>query len=419
MDKLVSVIVIGNDDYSYFVRCVNSIKRQSYKSIEITVVIDEGFKGVVSEEILQDVDMKYNDDLITGVNEAMNEAKGELVLLCNITAVLAGNYIQQMVGTDRTFWGGNYLAQQNRQYEMNERLNLLPYGKLFSKQVLQEHQLNIEGNCSYSYELFTMEYMNFVDDLEFCHQAYSYDCNNNLLHYNEISSTDLLHWDRFCHALAKTVERKYCAIPLTLLENLNPNITTQEEVVLINQVLECFRENIELAYSIEKLYITKWIKQINDDTDEYLFNGTMQFFRVFDEEKDIQKILLQEVNWSEEFYELIKNIEIDKYLFFVKNYRCQITNDLVQYDDSEMIKDMSKKIESITEELSKISKNQNKMVRTPVEHYQAQVVNVRNIPSAQLAEVFVERSIIGQMGIKMIIQALLGWIKYKIKRGRS
>lgn len=100
--ELVSVIIVNHNRRNFLSDCLESVKIQSYPSIEVIVVDDFSIDG--SQELVKikypEVNLIENETeefLCDSENKAINQAKGQYVLFLENDAILEKNYIEQLV----------------------------------------------------------------------------------------------------------------------------------------------------------------------------------------------------------------------------------------------------------------------------------------------------------------------------------
>lgn len=108
MEKLISIIIINYNSYSYTFECLKSLRNQTYKNFEV-LLVDNGSKYdlfLKMKEKLNQFNNILNIKLIrniinlyfgAGNNKAIKEAKGEYICLLNNDTEVLPDFIEKMV----------------------------------------------------------------------------------------------------------------------------------------------------------------------------------------------------------------------------------------------------------------------------------------------------------------------------------
>ena len=89
---MVSVIIDACNGHKFLVRSLNSIRRQTYKDIEIIVVANDNIQKLVQN----DVKVIMAQSFCKGLKEAVETAAGNRIYLCSSTSVITENVISDL-----------------------------------------------------------------------------------------------------------------------------------------------------------------------------------------------------------------------------------------------------------------------------------------------------------------------------------
>lgn len=120
-DPLVSVIVPCYNHGKFIVECINSIKRQSYKNIELTVIDDGSIDNSVN--ILRQLQNEYDFNLIVQENRGLPATLNK-----GIKEYVKGKYIAICASDD--YWALDKIEKQVLYMEANESFAMC-YGKTY------------------------------------------------------------------------------------------------------------------------------------------------------------------------------------------------------------------------------------------------------------------------------------------------
>lgn len=204
MNSLVSVIIPVYNVAPYVVNCLESLRRQTYKEIEI-IVIDDGSidgSGTICDDIAEQdnrisVFHLSNGGVSRARNYGMDKANGEYFAFADSDDIVADDFIERAV-----------LAIQNAEYvsgafqtinEKNETANIdymsdfsetvvcseylkkmsgyqagaywgANWGKLFSADIIREHNIRFESEVGFAEDYrFNLEYLKYVNIVSLIH----------------------------------------------------------------------------------------------------------------------------------------------------------------------------------------------------------------------------------------------------------
>ena len=112
-DSLVSVIVLNYNAGELLLNCIESIKKSSYKNLEI-IVVDNISKDNSHEKCkerypeIKLIQNKENLGYCGGNNVGINEAKGEFIVILNPDTIVESNWLDELIIAYKKFGEGLY-----------------------------------------------------------------------------------------------------------------------------------------------------------------------------------------------------------------------------------------------------------------------------------------------------------------------
>ena len=182
MKAAISVFVICKNE-TYLTRCLNAIKRQSLKPIEIVLISD----GSVENEVVKDLENvsvydEVGENIYRKVNQALLAAKGEYILLCSNTSNMTDNLLETLgnvtlsedISIAQTLPSATLYVPNSNGYEKCDAY-LSVYGKLFSKTVIKDAGLSFDEASSIGEYCFLDAYLKKTRGITVCENAGIYE----------------------------------------------------------------------------------------------------------------------------------------------------------------------------------------------------------------------------------------------------
>lgn len=217
MDSLISVIIPYYKDHKYLLRCLNAIRRQTYKNVEILLVLNEQ-----QDEVNYDVKVirGIGESIYTGLNKAVYEAKGEYIYFCTATSILRDNALEELYteinnnGVDLSCIS-IYIPNGNDYKEYSERLSL--FGKLYKKSLLGKDPFREDSvYCEYGY---VAKYLTRCKGIRESSASSVYETDKMLLNEPEVKSFKIEAWQCLFDVIGTDFEKDGFACKLTEQES--------------------------------------------------------------------------------------------------------------------------------------------------------------------------------------------------------
>jgi len=152
-NPLVSVIVLNYNAGELLLNCIESVKKSTYKNLEIIVVdnISTDKSQKACKEKYSDIKLIQNDEnfgYCEGNNIGIRDAKGDYIIILNPDTIVESNWIEELISAYNKFGEGLY---QPKHLSLNEKtvymsagnmLNIFGFGYAREKGNKDENQFN-------------------------------------------------------------------------------------------------------------------------------------------------------------------------------------------------------------------------------------------------------------------------------------
>jgi len=160
-NPLVSVIVLNYNAGELLLNCIGSIKKSTYKNLEIIVVdnISTDKSQETCKKKYPDIKLIQNNEnfgYCEGNNIGIREAKGDYIIILNPDTIVESNWIEELISAYNKFGEGLY---QPKHLSLNEKtvymsagnmLNIFGFGYAREKGNKDENQFNKIEEISYA-----------------------------------------------------------------------------------------------------------------------------------------------------------------------------------------------------------------------------------------------------------------------------
>ncbi len=198
MDSLISVVIPYCKERKYLLRCINSIKRQTYTDIEIILVSDN-----------QREEIEYKVKVISTIKEAIKKAKGEYIFFCSNTSILTNNVLEELYvnivkeGVDLS--SVNVYVSNGVDYtEYFTQISV--FGKLFRKNWLQD--ISIEENSEYGLQELIAKYLVKCNRIQESNRAIVYETDKAILSPEQTQKFEIETWKRVFELIGTDFSKK-------------------------------------------------------------------------------------------------------------------------------------------------------------------------------------------------------------------
>lgn len=376
---MVSVIVKVYSNQKYLIRCLNSIKRQTYKDIEIIVMSEEAVGNIPA-------DISARISLVQGMNEgdaiktALDNAKGEGVVFVSSDSMMTDNVIQELLETSEELSVCSYTRVYTpdcTDYTLNKQSHISMCGKMYNKSQLLK-VLN-EKNIKDEVEL-TVEYLDQCKGLALAEETAIYEAEKTNMTEN-ITQRDEDGWKKLLQLVSDKGMvadiRNY--ITAGIGEVVSETITDTDDIM--DYAKEKFHNDVWLNYIVAKKSVINWWNQLQDVNNNKAYKKYIEYISSFEGES-VAKLLLNDCGIDDSTFEVMRTNEQTVFLDVLCGVRAESGAKLAVGG----IANMHLGSNGYTPEMTGV----------------------------QLAEFVVDKYKTGKLGLKTIFKSMVAWIKYKI-----
>lgn len=311
---MVSIIIPEYKDDLYLIRCLNSIRRQNYKDTEILLINGRCGTAIIDKYNLKIVETNNVED--NGLNKAIVAAKGEYILFCNVSTILASNTLTELMkDVDNAFTYVNGYVLKEEEFQSRKDFMLSCYGKLFQKSKLLEHSIAFSGNNILSEYAFVIKYAACFKNIKFREDICIYETEPEALSISNDTCTNITQWQECFDAIRNSVDEIASELKKGLIERIRENAIYSEELAHLAE--KEFHTDYELNYVCE----APILKQLWYDVKENKDLAALEDFKAYlakYENESLLSLLLGACGLKANYYEYIKNNELTNVLFLIE-----------------------------------------------------------------------------------------------------
>ena len=396
--RMISVVIPYSKDKTYLKRCLSMIKRQSCKDIEIILIADNCPPGLSEEYSLRFICCESEANKYYALNQALDTAKGDYIFFSGIASVCAENTLEELRkaadGNKESFpYISCYCEQKGELSEHGAALASL-YGKLFETAVIKKHNIRFNEASMLAETEFVYIYMGLYSSIQLLDRLEIYETGKPLADMEDAAIT-VQEWRN----VLSQVRLLKASIKSPALDSLcrmveKCRISSYELLAVTEEELH---EAYELNYCIAKPVLKEWWPRIMDNGDEELFIKVQRYFALFEQDEDFLSLLMHTCDLTKEHYCYIKDNEVNKALFFLKETSGNMDQ---QAALEKMLLPLKEEIETLRVSMDAIEENRNRN---------------ENPNGFELAQFTVDGYSKGKLGLQTIYKSFRAWLKYKFK----
>lgn len=310
---MISVIIPKYEDDLYLIRCLNSIKRQTYKDTEILVIDGNCQQDIIDKYGLRIVETETNK--CNGLNKAIAQAKGDYIYFCNVSSVPAPNTLSSLLNEDDVtcLYANSYVMVGNS-FEEKDRL-LSCYGKLFDKSKIAEKKIQFEGNCLYAEYFFVIEYVSCFEKLCKKDEVSIYDTEPVTVCEESDINIEVTQWKKCLQTIKSSTEEVRDVLSKAMAQVIREQIVCSEEIARLAE--EELHTDYELNYACLAPVLKLLWNDIAKNKNVKAFDSFREYLGKYEGE-NLADVLLQACGLKGCHYEYIKNNNVKQCLFLIE-----------------------------------------------------------------------------------------------------
>ena len=280
---MVSVIVDACNSHKFLVRSLNSIRRQTYKDIEIIVVAKENIENLLQN----DTKLVTAQSFCEGLKKAVESTSGQKIYFCSSTSVITENVIADLNALTeensdalQCTYTKAFIKNQN-DYAPYMGNNVSLYGKLTDKVVLMK-ALSDKYNSQAD---IVVSYMKQCKGVVTVDGAALYEsCTESELCENVLGTTKEASLKSFLNnvkdsGMSDNV-RNY--ITAGLGEFIASTVEDAEDIMFY--VSSTMPQDIWLNYSVARKTVNVWWNTIQSGNNAKVYKRFIEYISSFDED---------------------------------------------------------------------------------------------------------------------------------------
>lgn len=315
---MISVVIPYSEDQTYLVRCVNAVKRQTYKDVQLLVIAAQCDPETVQEYGLEVIE-NDNGGQYGGINEAVGRAEGEYLYFCNITSVPAPNTLERLLEeyeADRNILKyGKCYVEKEQEFAACAGMVASCYGKLYAMEVIRDRNIRFRENSAFAEMQFVAEYAEYMEDMVPLESVYIYetDLQRNKLKYID-EGIDVADWKVLLEQIGRLNETINGLMMTQLCEYMESYRVYSKDVFDIT-LENC--DNLQLQYMVAKSALTFWWEEVRERHDQEAFENMKACLERYEESEKYLELLLMVCGIRQEQYPYLKEKDLQTALYFI------------------------------------------------------------------------------------------------------
>lgn len=347
---MISIIIPKYDDRTYFRRCINAIRQQTYKDLEVFIVC--GTEETLEEKEMADLRMHKiateEKGKYAGLRAAILAARGDYIFFCDIMSVLAPTTLEKLLENassfPETFSCARCLIPDKKGYKHFERMGMSYYGKLFRRDILVENSIFPNGNKILAESIFNAKYLRYYSAVTYDESIYIYETSVDNLETYSYEGVDCQEWQELFGALANLKDSLACSMSEDLCLFIRKyQMESAELMVLAEKYLH---HDYKLNYTIAKPVVLQLWTSIFCEHDFQQADILKNYFRQYESEEFLA-LLLSICGLDRKQYHCLQNSDIKDAIFFIEEFRKNTIEDVSVEEKLEPIRETVAGLEDI------------------------------------------------------------------------
>lgn len=311
---MISIIIPKFEDDLYLIRCLNAIKRQTYKDTEILVVGGKCEQDIINKYNLRIVTI-FEKDKCNGLNKAIALANGEYIFFCSVSSVLSPDTLSELIKEeDSGFAYSNVYVPNGKNFVSKEQI-MSCYGKLFNKAVINDNGICFVDSSVMSECLFVANYMSFMKNIHAITHISIYDTKYTSVCTQSDISISISAWRNCLQNINKAQSKVNYFVSKALSKIILENMVCSDE--FINMVKETVPSNYMISYAVLSPVLKVLWNNAKTNNDESLFERFKEYLVAYEKEA-VLDLMLQACGLKRDYYKYIKNNNINECLFLIE-----------------------------------------------------------------------------------------------------
>ena len=405
MKTIISIIIPEFQDEQYFIRCLNSIEKQTFKDYEIIIL-----NNICKKEIIQQYNLKLLNnsdmDVLGKINSAIKKAKGDYIFFCSGTSVLANDVLERLLSSiiaKNILVAANILTLQENSIEPRPQMMML-YGKLLQKSIILRTELIIKIEGFLEEVQFILNYTEVVERIELIEDAYIYEIEEPIeLKGRAVESTEVKKIIKSCAKFYRSTWFDFEWIQNVLISAIENVEEETEKIQLATLIGVTFFERYEMNYIIaNRVLCSVYYRCLSEKlTEEYI--AFQEYFELFRNDENYIRFCFSIFRMNKEQLHLFIENELDNYIFLSEEIE-KVRN----LEEKTEVENILERIEAI--DIENILKRIDELEKKGIFVEQKESV----LEGAELAEITIDKYRQGSLGLKTLIKSFWAWLRYKV-----
>ena len=376
---MISVIIDVHDNQKYLIRCLNSIKRQTYKDIEIIIMSKENIDSL-PKDIVAKVNIINDMDRCEAISNTFEMAEGAGVLVVTCDCMLTDNVIRELLETSQDLSVCSYVdvcIPAGVDYRLDKKAYANIYGKLYNREILKKV---IVGAKAQSELEILATYLGQCEQIVLAEEATIYESRKENL-FEMVSGCDVEYWKKILQVISDKCTSREIRNYITsgIGEIISETSADTEDIMLY--VCEKHYEDAWLNYMVARRIVKYWWEKLLNVKNHKEYRCFVEYLSKF-QGGVVAELLLNECGIDGRMFEVMKD------------------NEQAVFIDI----------------LSKASKNGSvnvTILNTKQETTGGEVYSYE-MTGTHLADFVIDKYKTGCLGLKTILKSLMAWLKYKL-----
>ena len=313
---MISVIIPCDKEQMNLVRCLNAIKRQTYKDVQIILLSKE------CDQLLKE---KYHIDFVRCgedwghcLTDAIKLAQGEYLFFCKVNSVIPAGTLERLLSDcsddvmpymeSRTELEGAYTRVSSGITSI--------WGKLFSTRLIEGINFDLSVSSQLIELKFVTSYCEKIKAVHFINNSIIYDVEAAEESESEKQVMEVDIWREVLQSIngmSQNVRRYFVR---ELVDRISKEFLVDEKIISLSS--ELCHKDYEFNYVLASPLIKQWWMKAYNEIDELAYEKFYIYLTSYENDHDYFKLILQTCDLSESQYEILKNNTMRDAIFFIR-----------------------------------------------------------------------------------------------------